>query len=73
MLKLGSYILTLKTCIEALLYASTRAYVVASYGPCFFSTVLKKFGQFARIFWANGLLPPLAENCPYAYVQDKAL
>ena len=25
------------------------------------------FGQLARIFWANGLPPPLAENCPYAY------
>ena len=23
--------------------------------------------QLARIFWANGLSPPLAENCPYAY------
>ena len=33
MLKLGRYILTLKTWIEALSYAST-GYVVASYGPC---------------------------------------
>ena len=32
-------VLTLKNCIEALSYAST-AYVVASYGPRFFSTVL---------------------------------
>ena len=31
-------VLTLKNCIEALSYAST-AYVVASYGPRFFSTV----------------------------------
>ena len=31
-------VLTLKNCIEALSYAST-AYVVASYGPPFFSTV----------------------------------
>ena len=60
-------VLTLKNCIEALSYAST-AYVVASYGPRFFSSVLQKFGQLARIFWANCLPPPLAENCPYAYV-----
>ena len=59
-------VLTLKNFIEALSHAST-AYVVASYGPRFFSTVLKKFGQLARIFWANGFPPPLAENCPYAY------
>ena len=26
------------------------------------------FGQLARIFWANGLPPPLTKNCPYAYV-----
>ena len=32
-------VLTLKNCIEPLSYAST-AYVVASYGPRFFSTVL---------------------------------
>ena len=32
-------VLTLKNCIEALSYART-AYVVASYGPRFFSTVL---------------------------------
>ena len=50
-------VLTLKNCIEALSYATT-AYVVASYGPRFFSTVSYKFVQFARIFWANGLLPP---------------
>ena len=51
-------ILTLKNCygIEPPSYASA-AYVVASYGPRFFSTV-KKFGQLARIFWANGLPPP---------------
>ena len=54
-------VLTLKNCIEALSYAST-AYVVASYGPRFFSTVLQKFGQLAWIFWANGLPPPLAER-----------
>ena len=27
----------------------------------------EKFGQLARIFWANGLPPPLAKNFPYAY------
>ena len=34
-------VLTLKNCIEALSYAST-AYVVASFGPRFFSTFLQK-------------------------------
>ena len=29
--------------------------------------VSEKFGQLARIFWANGLPPPLAKNFPYAY------
>ena len=35
-------VLTLKNCIEALSYASKASvlYVVASYGPRFFSTVL---------------------------------
>ena len=61
-------VFTLKTCIEALSCAST-ACVVASYGPRFFSTVLQKFGQLARIFWANGLPPPLSEDCPYAYAE----
>ena len=37
--KKTSQVLTLKNCIEPLSYAST-AYVVASYGPCFCSTVL---------------------------------
>ena len=61
-------VFTLKNCysIEPPSYAST-AYVVASYGPRFFSTVSQKFGQLARIFWANSLPPPLAKNCPYAY------
>ena len=27
----------------------------------------KNLGKLARIFWANGLSPPLAKNCPYAY------
>ena len=56
------------TCIKPLSYAST-AYVVASYGPRFCSTVLQKFGQLARIIWANGLPPPPppTKNCPYAY------
>ena len=30
----------------------------------------EKFGQLARIFWANGLPPPLAKNFPYAYDWD---
>ena len=44
--------------VEPLSYAIT-AYVVASYGPRFFSTVLKKSGQLARFLGANGLPPPL--------------
>ena len=32
----------------------------------------EKFGQLARIFWANGLPPPLAKNFPYAYAEDNA-
>ena len=32
--------------------------------------VLEKFRQLARIFWANGLPPPLAKNFPYAYVSQ---
>ena len=66
MLKLGTGVLTLKNCIEPLSYAST-AYVVASYDPRFCSAVLYKFGQLARIFWANGLPPHLAKNFPFAY------
>ena len=42
--------------------------MLLQYGPHFFSTLLEKFGQLARFFWANGLLPPLAKNFPYAYV-----
>ena len=29
--------------------------------------VSEKFGQLAKIFWANGLPPPLAKNFPYTY------
>ena len=36
-----------------------------------FSTVLQKFGELARIFWANGLPPPsrkkIARTPMYAY------
>ena len=49
-------VLTLKNCIEPPQHAST-AYVFALYGCLFFLTVLKKYMQLARIFWANGLLP----------------
>ena len=34
--------------------------------------VSEKFGQLARIFWANGLPPPLAKNFPYAYANFKS-
>ena len=47
-------VLTLKNCIEPFSYAST-AYVVAS-------ALIS-----VRLFWANGLPPPLAKNSPYAY------
>ena len=43
--------------IEPPSYAST-AYVVGSYGPCYFPPVSLKFWKLARIFWANGLPPP---------------
>ena len=46
-----------KNCIEPLSYAST-AYVVSSYGPRFFSTVLEKFGQLATIFGQMVYRPP---------------
>ena len=41
--------------------------MLLQYGPHFFSTLLEKFGQLARFFWANGLPPPLAKTFPYAY------
>ena len=44
--------------------------MLLQYGPHFFSTLSEKFGQLARLFWANGLPPPLAKNFPYAYDQD---
>ena len=50
------------------IWAKPVFYVSASYDPPFFSTVFQKFGQLARIFWANGLPPPLAKNCPNIYV-----
>ena len=50
-------VLTLKNCIEPFSYAST-AYVVAS-------ALIS-----VRLFWANGLPPPLAKNSPYAYVSS---
>ena len=42
--------------------------MLLQYGPHFFSTLSEKFGQLARFFWANGLLPPLAKHFPYDYV-----
>ena len=50
-------ILTLKYCID-----------VATYGPRFFSTVLEKFEQLARIFWGKWFTPPppRQKTCPYA-------
>ena len=57
MLKLGRYCPEILYRATFISYTST-AYVVASYGPRFISTVLKKFGQLATFFWANGLPPP---------------
>ena len=31
----------------------------------------KNLGNLQEFFWANGLPPPLAENCPYAYGEKK--
>ena len=47
-----------------------QAYVVASYDPHFFSTVSSKFGQLARIFWANSLPPPGEKLPVHAYGQS---
>ena len=35
--------------------------------PSFLFDCFVKIGQLAKIFWANGLPPPLAKNSPYAY------
>ena len=61
--------MTLKNCygIKPPSYVST-AYVVASYGPRFLSTLrFVKIWATRENFWANGLPPPLAKNFPYAY------
>ena len=57
-----------------------RATFIGQYGLCccivwpsFLFDCFVKFGQLARIFWANGLPPPLAENCPYAYAKRFAV
>ena len=63
--------MTLKNCygIEPPSYVST-AYVVASYGPRFLSTVrfVKIWATCENFCLANGLPPPLAKKFPYAYV-----
>ena len=56
-------VLTLENCysIEPPSYASS-VYVVASYDPCFFSTVrFVKIRATCENFWANGLPPLLAK------------
>ena len=55
--KKPSQVLTLKNCIEPLSYAST-AYVVASYGPRFFSTVCKNLGDLQEFFGQMVYRPP---------------
>ena len=66
-------VLTLKNCysIEPPSYASS-VYVVASYDPCFFSTVrFVKIRATCENFlgkWLTAPPPPLAKNFPYAYV-----
>ena len=57
-------VLTLKNFIEPLSYAST-AYFVA--WPQFPFDCFVKIWATCKNFWANGLPPPLAKNCPYAY------
>ena len=59
-------VLTLKNCMEAFSYDSNS--LSCCIGPRFCSTVLYKFVQLAKLFWVNGLPPPLAKNSPYAYV-----
>ena len=58
-------LLTLKNCIEPFSYANT-AYVVAS---ALVSARLfcKNLGNLQKVFWVNGLPPPLAKNSPCAY------
>ena len=58
-------VLTLKNCMEPFSYASA-AYVVAS-ALVSVRLFCKNLGKRAKIFWANGLPPPLAKNSPYAY------
>ena len=56
-------VLTLKNCysMEPPLYAS-KAYVVASYGPRFFSTV--RFVNLREFFWANQFTAPPGKKFP---------
>ena len=66
--KKTSQVLTLKNCIEPLSYAST-AYVVASYGPVSVRLFCKNLGNLQEFFGQMVYRPPpLAKNCPYAYV-----
>ena len=58
-------VLTLKNCMEPFSYASA-AYVVAS-ALVSVRLFCKNLGKRAKIFWANGLPPPLTKNSPYAY------
>ena len=64
-------VLTLKNCMESFSYASA-AYVVAS-ALVSVRLFCKNLGKRAKIFWANGLPPPLAKNSPYAYVLDYSI
>ena len=63
--------MTLKNCcgIEPPSYVST-AYVVASYGPRFLSTVrfVKIWATCENFVWQMVYRPPLAKKFPYAYV-----
>ena len=62
-------LLILKNCIESSSYASTT-YVVASYGPRFFSNFLEKFGHLREFFgqmvyrprWQKIARTPMLEN-----------
>ena len=61
-------VLTLKNCLEPLLYASTAYFAAWLYFPidCFV-----KIWATCKNFLGKWATAPLAKNCPYAYVGDQ--
>ena len=57
-------VLTLKNCIEPLSYAST----VCCMALVSFRPFCKNLGNLQEFFGQMDYRPPLAKNCPYAYV-----